>query len=380
MEKRHQVTAIGLAMFNDDQIRRGRKGEKISMMVDFEMKNNKWQMSLIKETNLEQLKKAAEEHSGECRKLKENLEIFTRSLGQDKKYIREASSIQYRMNYWSETDMVAKIPGEKTCLMSCPEHYNCVLLKREWHFTPIGDESRCRELRGMTPINAVSERLAAKEANDPEQHDCKEGDKSSPEKSKKEEPEDESDDEDDENIENLLDANNKIKDLKTKLADSVAQIERERAERILSIKTLKLDYDRKLELLFHELEEANKKNLESASLEIRLQMQELERNSDKGLIMVRNNVRDAIEEINELYNAIMETKEEINRKEIKEKVDLRRKLKEINYTLQLSLMSLQQEQWDQVHCKYHQFDFSTRWFTHEDCIDKMEEAHYAEKP
>ena len=86
-------------------------------------------MSLIKETNLEQLKKAAEEHSGECRKLKENLEISTRSFGQDKKYIREASSIQYRMNYWSETDMVAKIPGEKTCLMSCPEHYNCVMLR-----------------------------------------------------------------------------------------------------------------------------------------------------------------------------------------------------------------------------------------------------------
>ena len=349
-------------------------------MVDFEMKNNKWQMSLIKETNLEQLKKAAEEHSGECRKLKENLEIFTRSLGQDKKYIREASSIQYRMNYWSETDMVAKIPGEKTCLMSCPEHYNCVLLKREWHFTPIGDESRCRELRRMNPINAVSERLVAKEGSNPEQQDCGKEDKSTLRKNKGGEPEDGSDDEDKDNIESLLDANNKIKELNTKLANSVTQIERERAERILSTKTLKLDYERKLELLFHELEEANKKNLESASLEIRLQMQELERNSDNGLIMVRNNVRDAIEEINELYNAIMETKEEINRKEIKEKVDLRRKLKEINYTLQLSLMSLQQEQCDHVHCDFHQLDFSTRWFKQEDCVDKMEEAHYAEKP
>ena len=97
-----------------------------------------------------------------------------------------------------------------------------------------------------------------------------------------------------------------------------------------------------------------------------------------GLIMVKNNVRDAIEEINNLVQEILEVKDQINQKEIQEKVNLRKKLKDVNNTLSLSLMSLQQMPGDQA-CNFHHFESSSVWFGDEDCTERMEEANYKEK-
>ena len=122
MEKLKQVTALGIATFTDDQVRRARNGEKIKMLVDFEMKKDKWHMSLLKEAELEKLKQKAHDHKEECKKLNENLEVFTRSLGQDDDYVRNAGAIHYRLNFWVDTEMVEKVPGESVRLGRCNDH------------------------------------------------------------------------------------------------------------------------------------------------------------------------------------------------------------------------------------------------------------------
>ena len=128
MDKLKQVTALGIATFTDDQVQRARNGEKIKMLVDFEMKKDKWHMSLIKEAELNNLKQKAEDHTEQCKRLNENLEIFTRSLGQDKDFVRDASSIHYRINFWIDTEMVKKPPGEYACLRRCKQHEHCISL------------------------------------------------------------------------------------------------------------------------------------------------------------------------------------------------------------------------------------------------------------
>ena len=130
MDKLKQVSALGIATFTDDQVRRARNGEKIKMLVDFEMKKDKWHMSLIKEADLNNLKQKAEDHREECKKLNDNLEIFTRSLGQDRDFVREAGSIHYRINFWIETDMIRRSSGEYICLRRCKQHEHCILLHK----------------------------------------------------------------------------------------------------------------------------------------------------------------------------------------------------------------------------------------------------------
>ena len=425
MDKLKQVSALGIATFTEEQVRRAQKGEKIKMLVDFEMKKDKWHMSLIREADLRELKQKAEDHSKECKKLNENLEIFTRSLGQDKNYVRDAGAIHYRLNFWIDTNMIEKLPGEYTCLNRCTEHDHCILLTREWHFKPSGDDGRSQELLKMKPIMAISEKLAqqkndpknkgeqvekqektalsmniarktvdestmdCEKSKSPSKHFCEASNESSDLvkiKTRNLETaagaqnleEDQLDESAFDEIGTLGDAKNKIGELKWKLADCTKQLNIERINRELNMKTVQENFEEQLELLFHELEEANRKNLESASTEIRLQMKDLERNSDKGLIMVKNNVRDAIEEMNDLFHEIIEIKDQVNRKEIQEKVSLRKKLKDINNTLSLSLMSLQQLPGEQA-CNFHQFESSTDWFKEEESCERLDEANYTEK-
>ena len=179
-------------------------------------------------------------------------------------------------------------------------------------------------------------------------------------------------------IENIEDAKNKIKNLQWKLASCTKQLEMERLGKDQDLKQAKENYSEQLELLFHELQDANRLNLESASTEIRLQMKDLERNSDKGLIMVKNSVRDAIEDINNIFHELLEIKDQQTKKEIQEKVELRKKLKNVKSTLSLSLMSSQQLPNDEA-CNFHQFEASSNWFKSEDCFEKLEEANYKEK-
>ena len=419
MEKLKQVTALGIATFTDDQVRRAKNGETIKMLVDFEMKKDKWHMSLLKEADLENLKQKAHDHKEECRKLNKNLDIFTRSLGQDNDFIREAGAIHYRLNFWVDTEMVERVPKESVRLGRCHEHGQCISLEKKWHFKPIGNEDRSQELLKMKPIEAFSKKLLGandrkNENNGQEGYDVVtssrmgEALERAPKEASlfdsKERPlekasliakeftveglgEKAAEDHETEKqhqsmslkeIETMEDAKNKIRLLQWKLADCTKQLESERLKKAQDLKTASENYSEQLELLFQELQEANQMNLESTSTEIRLQMKDLERNSDKGLVMVKNSVRDAIEDINNLFCELLEAKDQITQREVQEKVELRKKLKNIKSTLSLSLMSSQQLPSGEA-CNFHQFEVSSNWSKSEECFERLEEANYNEK-